>query len=117
MSPTPAVVIGVLLLVVIRAQDLLVLLWEWRVCLARLRAASTTMRLWSERGKETDTEIRDGKGQIKLKRQDRSVRDREEGNAKYIEFRFFIRFSDAKAFYQKAYSVVSYRETHICYSG
>lgn len=42
---TPAVVIGVLLLVVIRAQDLLVLLWEGRVRLTRLRAASTTMRL------------------------------------------------------------------------
>ena len=47
---TPAVVIGVFLLIVIRAQDLLVLLWEGGVRLARLRAASPTMRLWSEWG-------------------------------------------------------------------
>lgn len=46
--PTPAVVIRILLLVIIRAQDLFVLLWEGRVRLTRLRAASTTMRLWSE---------------------------------------------------------------------
>ena len=54
-GPTLAVVIRVLLLVIVRAQDLLVLLWEGRVCLSRLRAASTTMRLWSDEwGKETE---------------------------------------------------------------
>lgn len=45
---TPAVIIGVLLLFVIWAQDLLVLLWEGRVCLAWQRATSTTMWLWSD---------------------------------------------------------------------
>lgn len=51
---TPAVVVGVLLLVVIGAQDLLVLFWEGRVCLACLRAAATTMRLWPEQQREED---------------------------------------------------------------
>lgn len=46
---TSAVVVGVFLLIIIRAQDLLILLWEGRVCLTWLRATSTTMRLWSER--------------------------------------------------------------------
>lgn len=44
---TLAVIVGVLLLVVIRAQYLLLLLRERRICLAWLRATCTTMWLWS----------------------------------------------------------------------
>lgn len=44
---TPAVVVGVLLLIIIRAQDLFILIWKQRVCLAGLGATSTTVRLQS----------------------------------------------------------------------
>lgn len=52
---TFAVVVGVFLLVVIRAQDFFILLGERRVCLARLRAATTTVGLWSVRRGQTQT--------------------------------------------------------------
>ena len=53
---TPAVVVGVLLLLFVGAQDLLILLWEGRVCLPWLRSPSSTMRLWPggrQRGRQT----------------------------------------------------------------
>ena len=53
---TPAVVVGVLLLLFVGAQDLLILLWEGRVCLPWLRSPSSTMRLWpgGSRDREAD---------------------------------------------------------------
>lgn len=51
---TLAIIVGVLLLVVIRAQDLLFLLWEWRIRLAWLRATCTTMWLWSVWRRDTE---------------------------------------------------------------
>lgn len=49
---TSAVVIGILLLIVVRSQDLLILLWELSVGLTLLRATSTPVRLWSEQKQE-----------------------------------------------------------------
>lgn len=63
---TLAVVIGIFLLIVIRAQDFFFLLRQGRICLACLRATSTTVRLWPVWGGQIQRE-KGGKKERKLK--------------------------------------------------